>query len=61
MIDFLKINELFAFFANLSWATWVNRSTLLICPEQYVQITHIHSFDMSNLRDERIPNPAVLL
>ena len=38
-------------FAHLSWATWVNRSRLLICHEWPERFANDCSFDMSNLSD----------
>ena len=51
-------------FADLSWATWANRSQSLICPEQSERIAHSCSFDLKDLSkwaNERIPNPVLFL
>ena len=49
--------------AHLSWATWANRSHLLICLERFERFEWMSKFPTLNEQfaqknDERIPNPA---
>ena len=42
------------------WATWAISSQWLICNERFEQITHSHSFDLSEMNEwanEQIPSP----